>query len=101
MLAAGLPGMASSEGLEKGAWEISGMGAWSYSDESGPVDEAGAFAEDTHLSENGHFFAFFLGGKLRLSESFYFNLQPTLTLVNIGESEALGFRVGTGFSGTF
>lgn len=190
VLVAGLPGLGSSEGLEKGAWEISGMGAWSYSDDSGPgpnavttqlalspalvaypsrylflgpileynrvrteregsselegaetlstrwdlglqtgilvnwsearfrplpylgaaaglsvasldVNEDVPFAEDTHLSENGHFFAFFLGGKLRLSESFYFNLQPTLTLVSIGESEALGFRVGTGFSGTF
>lgn len=190
VLVAGLPGLAFSQGLGKGAWEISGMGAWSYSDDSGPgpntvtkqlalspslvaypsrylflgpileynrvraereddggipgsetlstrwdlglqtgilvnwsdarfrplpylgaaaglsvvsldVDESGPFAEDTHLSENGHFFAFFLGGKLRLSESFYFNLQPTLTLVTIGESEALGFRVATGFSGTF
>lgn len=190
VLAAGLPGTTSSQGLEKGAWEISGMGAWSYSDDSGPgpntvttqlslspalqayptrylflgpileynrvrtdrelssgipgsvtlstrwdlglqtgilvnwsdarfrplpylgaaaglsvvsldIDAGETFEEDSHLAENGHFFAFFLGSKLRLSESFYLNLQPTLTLVSIGQSEALGFRVGTGFSGTF
>ncbi len=190
LLAAGLPGPASSQGLEKGTWEISGMGAWSYSDDSGPgpntvttqlalspalvaypsrylflgpileynrvrteresdggipgsetlstrwdlglqtgilvnwsdarfrplpylgaaaglsvasvdVDGDGSFEEDSHLAENGHFFAFFLGGKLRLSESFYLNLQPTLTLVSIGQSEVVGLRVGTGFSGTF
>jgi hypothetical protein len=191
-LAAVLLGTASAQGLGKGAWEISGMGDWSYADDSGPgpntittrislspallaypsrylflgpildytrvksevesesasgisgsetlstrwdlglkagilanwsdarfrplpylgaaaglstlsveSDPEGAFEEDSRLSDNGHFFAFFLGGKLRLSESFYMNIQPTVTFVTIGQVEALIFRVGTGFSGTF
>ena len=187
---AGLLGTVSAQGLGKGAWEITGMGEWSYSDDSGPgpntvttaislspslqaypsryvflgpildytrvhtdyedesgvsgretlstrwdfglkagflanwsdarfrplpylgaaaglsvlsldVDETTEFGEDSHLAENGHFWAVFVGSKLRLSESFYVNLQPTLTFVAIGQREVLGFQVSAGFSGTF
>jgi hypothetical protein len=190
VLSAGLQGTASAQGVGKGAWEISGIGAWSYSDQSGEglktvtkqlslspallaypsrylflgpildytrvhtaiesnngipgsetlstrwdlglqtgllanwsdarfcplpylgaavglsvlsldIDEGGPFGEDSRFSDNGHFFAFFFGGKLRVSESFYLNVQPSLTLAFIGQKEMLGFRVGTGFSGTF
>lgn len=63
--------------------------------------EDGPLGEDSRFADNGHFFAFFFGGKLRVSESFYLSIQPGLTLATIGEKEILGFRVGTGFSGTF
>jgi hypothetical protein len=189
-LTVGLLGTASAQGLGKGAWEITGMGEWSYSDDSGPgpntittvlslspallaypsrylflgpiidytrvlteyeddsglsgsetlstrwdvgvkagflanwsdarfrplpylgataglsvlsldIDEGGEFNEDSQFDDSGHFFSFFLGSKLRLSESFYMNFQPTLTFVTIGQRDVLEFQVSTGFSGTF
>lgn len=183
-------GRPCAQGLDKGAWEFSGMGAWSYSDDSGPgpntvttslllssvllaypsryffvgplldysrvlsesegnmdvsakeilskrwdlglktgflvnwsdapfrplpylgasvglsvlsldIEESDILAEDTSIDENGHFFGFFIGSKLRLSESFYMNIQPTLTFISIGDREITDFRVGAGFSGRF
>lgn len=189
-LGVGLPEAPSAQGLGKGAWEISGMGAWSYSDDSGPgpntvttevalspallaypsrylflgpildysrvrtevesgsgmpgsetlstrwdlglqagflanwsdalfrplpylgaalglsalsvdYDEADDFEEEMRLADNGHFFSFFLGGKVRLSESFYLDIRPAITFVTVGQRDLTDFRVGTGFSGIF
>jgi Outer membrane protein beta-barrel domain len=50
-------------------------------------------------SENGHFFTAFLGAKMKLSESFALNVQPTLDWFYLTNSEPAQYGIRIGFSG--